>query len=159
VSVIAIVFVFTVPLFAACVWRQHAGPLPLVGDGWARPTPRVWPVGMSQALAEFEAECPDGTPIFNEPVLGGFLIYNYPKLRVFIDGRCELYGEPFLRDFLAAWQNPEMVGRWQAQYGFRAALIEADSPLRGYFDKTDEWQLVAETPTAKFYRCRSAFPG
>jgi hypothetical protein len=84
-------------------------------------------------------------------VLGGFLIYSFPKLRVFIDGRCELYGERLMRDFVAAWQNPTVIDRWQQEYAFRAALIEADSPLRSHFDQNDQWRLVAETPTAVFY--------
>jgi hypothetical protein len=103
-------------------------------------------------LTAFADEQPDGTPVFNEPILGGFLIYNFPKFRTFIDGRCELYGEAFLRDFVAAWREPRRVGQWQQEFGFRAALIEADSPLRLYFDKDANWRLVAKSPTAVFYR-------
>lgn len=146
-----LVLLVMTPLFASAVWLEHVGPLPLVGRGWARPTPRVWPAEMIEPLAEFADGHPDGTPIFNEPILGGFLIYNFPRLRVFIDGRCELYGEQFLRNFVAAWQRPEMVGDWQREYGFRAALIEAESPLMPYFRATAAWRLVRRCDTASFF--------
>ena len=152
----AAILIMTAPLFAAAIWLKHVGPLPLIGAGWARPTPRVWPEGLIGPLTAFADEHRDGTPVFNEPILGGFLIYNFPKLRVFIDGRCELYGEAFLQDFVTAWGDPSRVGQWQEEFGFRAALIEADSPLRSYFDKSGQWRLVAEAPAAVFYRMDGA---
>jgi hypothetical protein len=139
------------PLMAAAVWMKHVGPLPLVGSGWARPTPRVWPAGILPAVQEFAAKQPEAAPIFNEPVLGGFLIYNCPRLRVFIDGRCELYGEPLLRDFVAAWRNPERVGQWERQFGFRAALVESGSPLERYFKPHPSWREKKRSASAVFY--------
>jgi hypothetical protein len=152
VHVAAVVLILTAPLFGAAIWLEHIGPLPLIGAGWARPTPRVWPAELIEPLTAYAEEHRDGTPVFNEPILGGFLIYKFPTLRVFIDGRCELYGEEFLQDFVAAWRDPSRVGRWQEEFGFHAALIEAGSPLRNYFDSSDQWRLVAESPAAAFYR-------
>jgi hypothetical protein len=148
----AVLLIMIAPLLAAAVWLEHVGPLPLIGASWARPAPRVWPGDLMEPLTAYADQQQVGTPIFNEPILGGFLIYNFPKLRVFIDGRCELYGQAFLREFVAAWRDPFRVDQWQKQFGFRAALIEADSPLRSYFDKSGKWRLVAESPAAAFYR-------
>ena len=39
---------------------------------------------------------PPGTRIFCEYAYGGFLIYHAPGYRVFIDDRCELFGDEFL---------------------------------------------------------------
>jgi hypothetical protein len=147
-----IVLIMTAPLFVAATWRKQVATLPFIGAGWARPPARVWPESLIESLTSYAAENRDGTPVFNEPILGGFLIYQYPTLRVFIDGRCELYGEPFLRDFVTAWRDPSRVGKWQGEFGFRAAIIEAGSPLRSYFDNHDQWRLVAEAPAARFYR-------
>jgi hypothetical protein len=148
----AVLLIMIAPLCAAAIWLEHVGPLPLIGAGWARPAPRVWPADLMGPLTAYANEQRDAAPIFNEPILGGFLIYNSPKLRVFIDGRCELYGQAFLREFVAAWRDPSRVDQWQKQFGFRAALIEADSPLRRYFDKSGQWRLVAKSPAAVFYR-------
>jgi hypothetical protein len=151
---LTMLLIMMVPLAAAAVWLKHVGPLPLVGAGWAHPAPRVWPAELLGPLTSYADTLPDGTPIFNEPILGGFLIDECPKLRVFIDGRCELYGEGFLRDFVAAWNDSERVNQWQKQFGFRAALVEADSPLRQYFDKNSQWRIVAQSPAAVFYRMK-----
>ena len=159
VRMAAVLLILTAPLLGMAMWLEHVGPLPLIGAGWARPTPRVWPDALIGPLTAFADEHPDGTPVFNEPILGGFLIYNFPRLRTFIDGRCELYGEAFLKNFVAAWREPSNVGRWQQEFGFRAALIEADSPLRRYFDKGDHWRLVAQSPTAVFYRMQDSDVG
>ncbi len=45
---------------------------------------------------------PQGTPIFNDMLFGGFLMYHTPGLRVFIDDRCELYGDEFLFQYVKA---------------------------------------------------------
>jgi hypothetical protein len=125
--------------------------LPVVGKNWTQPTARIWPASILPALKELEARMPGATPIFNEPQLGGFLIYNCPDLRVFIDGRCELYGEPFLREFVAAWDDPASVDRWRRRYAFPAALIAADSPLREYFDGVENWRAISVTSAAVLY--------
>jgi hypothetical protein len=151
-QIAAVTVVMTTPLFLAAVWLKHVGPLPIVGAQWVRPTSRVWPEELLPALAAYANAQPDGTPIFNEPILGGYLIKNFPSLRVFIDGRCELYGEPFLNDFVTAWRDPSHVGKWQEQFAFRAALIEAKSPLRTYFDNDDRWRQSAKSPAVLFYR-------
>ncbi len=154
VQVATVVLLMTVPLLVASIWLKHVGPLPLVGAGWARPTARVWPADLTGPLTAYANQRSEGTPVFNEPILGGYLIYKFPKLRVFIDGRCELYGEAFLQDFVAAWRDPARVEQWQRDFGFRAALIEADSPLRSYFEKADGWRRIAESPSAVFYQRR-----
>jgi hypothetical protein len=139
-------------IIGAVTWIAHMASVHRHGIGWGQPTARVWPAGLVEPLNSFVEAQPDGTRIFNEPILGGFLIYNYPDLRVFVDGRCELYGESFLKDIVQAWRTPKQVGQWQEEFGFRAALIEANSPLRLYFDKSDRWRLVASAPSALFYR-------
>jgi hypothetical protein len=154
-----ILVILTAPLMATAVWLKQVGPLPLIGAAWSQPPGRVFPKDLIAPLRAYAKERADGTPVYNEPILGGFLIDNFPTLRVFIDGRCELYGEPFLRGFVAAWNDPSRIGQWQKEFGFRAAIIEAGSPLRSYFDNNAQWRLVAEAPAARFYRMEEARSG
>jgi hypothetical protein len=151
IAVAAIVLLVSVPLLGASVWLNHTQASPTVASGWVQPPPRVWPQDLAGALTSFSNQNPHGTPVFNEPILGGFLICNFPTLRVFVDGRCELYGRPFLVDVIRAWNEPSRLAAWQQEYGFRAALIEANSPLRRYFDNDKRWQRTAETPAVLFY--------
>jgi hypothetical protein len=81
--------------------------------------------------------------IFNPMLLGGFLIYYAPDLRVFVDDRCELYPEDFLRAYFEA--KPEDVGRWVEQYPIQFAIVPKDHTLDQYFQTASGWELVEET--------------
>ncbi|MHC4178429.1 MAG: hypothetical protein ACYSWU_13030 [Planctomycetota bacterium] len=136
---------------------------PVVGRGWARLDPASWPVDdRGELLPELERinrASPEGTPIFNDMAFGGFLIYHTPRLRVFIDDRCALYGSEFLQEVdRARREDPAQIDRWQQQYGFRYALVETDVESDRYemkFDRhlegSDQWQIIRRTPVATLY--------
>jgi len=84
----------------SAVALQAAGlRVPVLGRGWARLDPEVWPVELLPDLRRVEGEHPEGSRIFNDLGLGGFLIGHTPGLKVFIDDRCELYGDARLIEF------------------------------------------------------------
>ena len=84
---------------------------------------------------------------------GGFLIYFTPGLRVFFDGRCELYGDQFLMDYVDALQrDPARLDRWSREYGFDAALTQTGSAFDRYLASSKGWSRVRRTPKASFYR-------
>ena len=134
---------------------------PVIGHGWARLDPSYWPVELLPDLQELAASVPDGTPIFNEYLYGGFLIYHTPKLRVFVDDRCELYGDKWLFDFVhGEWQDthPEMDSD-----ALQFALTRTGSGFDHYFRhqfivarrtgaRFPRWMVVRQTETATLYR-------
>jgi len=136
---------------------QGAGlSVPVIGRNWARLDPAVWPVELLPELGRIERDNPAGTPIFNELDFGGFLIYHAPGLRVFIDDRCALYGEAFLRAYdRARRKDPSQLDRWQAEYGFRYALVVTDGPRKGPFDRhlaaSPSWTIIHRTAPATLY--------
>ena len=79
-----------------CCFRVGGVRVPVIGRGWARFDPAHWPIELLPALDEINRSSPEGTPIFNDMNFGGFLIYHAPRLRVFVDDRCSLYGTDFL---------------------------------------------------------------
>ncbi len=82
---------------AAAMLLQIGGiPMPVIGHGWARFDPERWPIELLPKLDEINRSSPDGTRIFNDLNFGGFLIYHTPRLRIFVDDRCSLYGTDFL---------------------------------------------------------------
>ena len=92
--------------------------MPILGHGWARLDTSYWPAEsrdgdeMFAALSGCQYTQPEGTPIFNDMLFGGFLIYKAPNVRVFIDDRCELYGETFIEEFCEAeLHHPERHAR------------------------------------------------
>jgi hypothetical protein len=111
------------------------------------------PVALLPDLRAYEGSHPTGTPVFNEMVYGGFLIYHTPGLRVFIDDRCELYGDRWLLGYVRALrEDPARVERWARDYGFDAALTETGSGFDRYLASAAGWAAVRRTPKASFFR-------
>ena len=97
--------------------------------------------------------------IFNDLNFGGFLIYYEPRLRVFVDDRCSLYGAEFLRAYdHARREDPAEIDRWQRQYGFRYALVETGGPFDRYLSSAPAWTPLGRTPAATLYQRHIGVP-
>ena len=137
---------------AAAMLQIGGVKLPVVGRGWARFDPACWPVALLPQLDEINRSAAEGTPIFNDLNFGGFLIYHEPRLRVFVDDRCSLYGAEFLQAYdRARREAPAEIERWRRQYGFRYALVETGGPFDRYLSSTPAWTLLGRTPAAALY--------
>lgn len=132
--------------------------MPLVGRGWVRLDNSRWPVELLPQLYAIEPG-EENVPIFNDMNFGGFLIHETPRLRVFVDDRCSLYGAEFLREYdLAKQKEPEKLDRWQQEYGFRYALVEADEPFDQYLRNSVDWTELGRSPCAALYQRRLGEP-
>lgn len=145
------------PMLAPCVMVLTAlglqllqVPVPVLGHGWARLDPAYWPVEVLPDLEANQARNSGGTPIFNEYLFGGFLIYKTPGFRVFVDDRCELYGDRWLEDYVRAeWTETEQfLKRWT----FDLALTGTGSGFDRYFANSPAWVRLSKTDTATLYR-------
>jgi hypothetical protein len=129
---------------------------PVLGRGWATLDGRYWPVDLLPELRAYEQEHPDGTPVFNELLFGGFLIYHTPGLRVFIDDRCEIYGDEGLMAYSDALEHdPAQLDRWAREFGFELALTSTGSAFDRYLRQERGWTLVRETEAGSLYLRRS----
>ncbi len=132
--------------------------VPVLGRGWATLDRRYWPVDLLPELRTYEREHPDGTPVFNEMLFGGFLIYYTPSLRVFIDDRCELYGDDGLLAYAEAIERePAWVDHWARDFGFELALTATGSAFDRYLREARGWNLVRSTEAASLHR-RTSYP-
>lgn len=115
--------------------------VPLVGSGWARLDPERWPVELVPDLNAAPEAGHDR--VFSDLDDGGFLIFFAPRLAVFIDDRCELYGREMLFDYdHARCDEPARLESWRSEYGFRLALVRTASPFDEYLRRTDGWRVV-----------------
>lgn len=127
--------------------------VPVLGRGWAELDRTHWPVDLLPELRQYEHDHPAGTPIFNDMLFGGFLIYHTPGLRIFIDDRCELYGDERLQEYITAMnKGSPLIDHWAWQYGFEIALVVPASAFDAHFSRAAGWELQARSPAANLYR-------
>jgi hypothetical protein len=138
---------------AAVLLQAAAIGVPIVGRGWAQLDPDHWPVGLLPELSRHQGEGPEGTPIFNEYALGGFLIGCTPGFRVFIDDRCEVYGDAYLGEYVRGEQGDAAacLKEWGRRYRFDYALTWRGSLFDEHYAADTSWVLLGETRSARFY--------
>jgi hypothetical protein len=127
-------------------------PVPVIGHGWAQLNPKIWPIELIDELQAHQNDRPARTRIFNEYAYGGFLIYYAPGYRVFVDDRCELFGDEWLSEFI---DSPRLLKTWEQQYGpFDLALVsnQPGSAFLEYFQKNPNWTEVKKTETAVLFK-------
>jgi hypothetical protein len=139
---------------AAALMLQIGGvPVPVVGSGWARFDPDRLPIELLPTIDEVNRSSPDGTHVFNDMNFGGFLIYHAPRLRIFVDDRCPLYGTRFLQACARAGrQDPAQIDRWRREYGFDYAFVQTGEPFDRYLSKSAGWSPMKRSSVATLYR-------
>jgi hypothetical protein len=92
-------------------------------------------------------------PIFCPDTWGGYLIYQlYPKAKVVVDDRHDLYGSQFFKDYLKVVQiQPGWAAVLDDNHVTRI-LIPARSSLAILLRQTPQWIVVHEDDTAVFFR-------
>ena len=127
----------------------------------------VWPVAVVAALmainapiqwpADFPSEAfPVAMVHQNQALLesgrllapdqwGDYLIYsNYPKQRVFVDGRSDFYGESLGKEYLHLLQGAYDWRTILKRYGFDRALLPVDWPLTAILKLDPAWHVVKD---------------
>jgi hypothetical protein len=126
---------------------------PSTAQKWVRLDGAHWPIEILPELQAIVKDRPKGSPIFNDMLFGGFLIYHTPGFRVFIDDRCELYGDEFMMKYVKADRSD--VEAWIRTYGFDLALLLPDSNYRKYFEGNPDWRVVKRSRAALLYQKRN----
>ncbi|MEW5820872.1 MAG: hypothetical protein AB1782_11835, partial [Cyanobacteriota bacterium] len=79
--------------------------------------------------------------MFNEDNWGGFIIYAYPKIKVFMDGRLDMYQQ----DFLGKYQQIVMTkDGWQEQldtYNVKWILFSNNTVFHNILKNSPEWKI------------------
>jgi hypothetical protein len=142
-------------VFLASMLQATGARVPVLGRGWVQLDPQQWPIDVLPELRREEQEHPEGSRIFNDFLYGGFLIYFTPGLKVFIDDRCELYGDEWLTEYSDAMQSdPKRIDRWLEMYNFSYALVARRSTFDRYLEQGSGWAVVKRTDSAVLYERR-----
>jgi hypothetical protein len=126
---------------------------PVLGRGWVKLDPKHWPVELLPELRQIQRDHPQGVRIFNNDLFGGFLIYHTPGLKVFIDDRCELYGDDWMLQFSQAmFREPERIQQWSEEYDLEYALVVTETAFDHYLERSPNWTRVKRTAAATLFK-------
>jgi hypothetical protein len=93
--------------------------------------------------------------LFTTDYWADYLLFrNYPRQRVFVDGRCDFYGEQLSAEYMRALNAQP---GWQLvldRAGVNTVLIPAEAPLHAALEASDGWQRVDQTSQAELFTRR-----
>lgn len=81
-------------------------------------------------------------PVLNSYSMGGYLIYR--GIPVFIDGRADMFGEQFVKDYLFALdlRTPNGLEKLMDRYGVTWTILEAESAPIALLDRLPTWRRL-----------------
>ena len=80
-------------------------------------------------------------PVLNEYSIGGPLILN--GVKVFIDGRADMYGDAFFSDYLKIIKaDVPVFNRAVCKYGIRWTMLQTDNPMLKVLDASSAWKRI-----------------
>lgn len=96
------------------------------------------PITPLQALAHVPPDLRK-LPVLNSYGMGGFLIFE--GIRPIIDGRADMYGQTFMRDYEALMAGDKaMLQVWSMEYGLRWACLDSTASLVNVLDSDPQWR-------------------
>ena len=100
------------------------------------------------------------TKLFTSDQWGDYLIYvNYPKQRVFVDGRSDFFGPEIGNQYVQMFQGQYQWKSLMEKYGFEHVLAPLDWPLASLLKIDPGWRILDDTGKAiLFERIRAARP-
>ena len=112
--------------------------------------PTTFPVAMMAGAGARQSG-----PIFNEMEWGGFLLYEYPDVAIFLDGHADFFGEDLVREYMTVRQGHEGWAEILDRYRVDWTLTRSNAPLNQLLESSPAWELVErDAVSALFQRSR-----
>lgn len=91
-------------------------------------------------------------PIYNEYHWGGYLIWKlYPRYRVFIDGRADVYGDELMEQFFEIHDGQMHWRKRLDDYGIQSVLVSPNTAIASLLREDKGWQKVFEDQQAVIF--------
>jgi hypothetical protein len=99
----------------------------------------------------------DHEPVFCPDYWGGYLIYRlYPEVKVVVDDRHDLYGEPFFKQYLKAIQLQPGWRQILDEQRVNVVLLPTGSPLASMLRESPQWRVICEDKVGVLFRRNSS---
>lgn len=106
-------------------------------------TPTQGQIGVPlNAVSYLKANGITGNTFTDPNIWGGYLIWEMPANPVYIDGRIDMYGDEFMREYLGLIRG---LTRWQEpfdKYGVQIAIVKPTAVLCLQLEQSPQWQQV-----------------
>jgi hypothetical protein len=86
--------------------------------------------------------------LFNQMRWGGYILYEYPEIKIFMDGHADFFGEALTREYL---EIRHLAPGWDEaldSYGVRWALTMPMAPITQALTLSPEWRRIYGDQTA-----------
>ena len=123
-----------------------------IGGGLPRAgfDPRQFPVSAVAALKE-SGRAPDG-PVFAPDIWGGYLLVEWPQVRVFVDSRWDMYGDAFFERYAGIYLGQPGWSEALRGAGVTLAVLPREAPLARAMQASADWALWRSDETALVFR-------
>jgi hypothetical protein len=110
------------------------------------------------AVYFIQAENPPG-PMFNSYNWGGYLIFKlWPEYPVYIDGRTDLYDDPFIRRYLKVMVAEDGWEQTLDEDGINLVVVERDSSLAKLLRRDSAWTEAYQDEMAAILTRKTPLP-
>jgi len=90
--------------------------------------------------------------IYNEYHWGGYLIWRlYPRYRVFIDGRADVYGDQLMEEFFTVHDGAMDWRKPLESHGVQSVLVDPNTALASLLREDKGWRKVFEDPQSVIF--------
>jgi len=111
--------------------------------------PKKYPAKALEVLRSL----PQESRIFTDDEWGDYLIYRlYPERKVFVDGRCDFYGEKFGEKYIHVMSARFGWEEHLQRYGIDAILLPVRAALSGVLKESRRWRVVYDDGVAIVFR-------
>jgi hypothetical protein len=128
------------------------------GDTWSDDFPKTkFPVVLFNQYAAQLAPTTRPIPrIFTSDEWGDYLTYRfYPLMRVFLDGRSDLYGPELGKEYVQLASGKYQWEQILDRYGIEIAIVPVDWPLAELLKRNSAWRLVKDDGVGIFFEHRT----
>lgn len=134
--------ILPIAMILALIWATN-GPL----ASRATFSPSTFPVQMMSSVGSRQSG-----RIFNEMEWGGYLLYEHPKIQIFLDGHADFFGEELVREYMTVRQGYAGWNEILDRYGVDWTLTRRAAPVNQLLEVSPDWELVERDGVSALFR-------
>jgi len=83
---------------------------------------------------------------------GGYLLYEHPKIQIFLDGHADFFGEELVREYMTVRQGYAGWNEILDRYGVDWTLTRRAAPVNQLLEVSPDWELVERDGVSALFR-------